>query len=285
MSGRKPARGLILKRTGVILSFFIILLFAVRADSRKDLLPAGAPAPVTEADRLYAAAVETAAGGDLPRAREGLEKIIRGYPGFSRMAEVRAHWEEAVWKMIHSDAPSPESMVYTVAPGDTLGKIARANGTLVELIKIRNRLKSDKIRVNQKLSIFVKTLTVHVDKTANRLFVKLDGETIRSYPVSTGKPETPTPEGEFVIKDRLTDPTWFWQGRVFASGDPENELGTRWLGFDKPSYGIHGTIYPEKIGQPVSSGCVRMRNQDVEELYNVLPSGTKVIISGGGASR
>jgi hypothetical protein len=284
MSARKPARGFIRKITGLIIFSFFVVFFAVTADSRKDVLPDGATGVVLEADRLYAAAVEAAAGGDLPLARENFEKIMRGHPRFSRMAEARSQWGEVVWKMIHSGDPGPESMVYTVAPGDTLGKIARAHGTLVELIKIRNRLKSDKIRVNQKLSIFVKPLTVRVDKAANRLFVELDGKVIRSYSVSTGKPETPTPEGEFVIRDRLTEPTWFWQGKVFAPGDPENELGTRWLGFDKPSYGIHGTIYPEKIGRSVSSGCVRMRNQDVEELYNVLPSGTKVTISGG-ASR
>jgi lipoprotein-anchoring transpeptidase ErfK/SrfK len=65
---------------------------------------------------------------------------------------------------------------------------------------------------------------------------------------------------------------------VVPPRSPENFLGTRWLGFNIPKYGIHGTIYPELIGQSVSGGCVRMRNEDVEELYAIIPVGTKVVI-------
>ena len=55
-------------------------------------------------------------------------------------------------------------------------------------------------------------------------------------------------------------------------------LGSRWLGFNMPGYGIHGTIEPETIGKQVTAGCVRMRNSDVEELYDILPLGTEVSI-------
>ena len=50
------------------------------------------------------------------------------------------------------------------------------------------------------------------------------------------------------------------------------------MGFDMEGYGIHGTIHPDQIGQPVSAGCVRMLNTDVEELYDLIPEGTKVSI-------
>ena len=65
---------------------------------------------------------------------------------------------------------------------------------------------------------------------------------------------------------------------MIESGSPENSLGTRWLGFDKKGYGIHGTVEPETIGQQVSQGCVRMLNEDVEELYDLLPRGTRVTV-------
>ena len=59
---------------------------------------------------------------------------------------------------------------------------------------------------------------------------------------------------------------------------PENILGTRWLGFDKKGYGIHGSVDPSAIGQYVTAGCVRMTNADVEELYAILPVGAEVTI-------
>ncbi|MBM3248214.1 MAG: L,D-transpeptidase, partial [Candidatus Omnitrophica bacterium] len=55
-------------------------------------------------------------------------------------------------------------------------------------------------------------------------------------------------------------------------------LGTRWMGFDIPEYGIHGTTEPESIGKQATKGCVRMINKDVEELYSILPVGTEVTI-------
>ncbi|MCX5679981.1 MAG: L,D-transpeptidase [Candidatus Omnitrophica bacterium] len=56
-------------------------------------------------------------------------------------------------------------------------------------------------------------------------------------------------------------------------------LGSRWLGISKPSYGIHGTTQPESIGQSVTEGCVRMRNEEVKELYILVPEGTEVVIT------
>ena len=64
---------------------------------------------------------------------------------------------------------------------------------------------------------------------------------------------------------------------TIPGGDPRNELGSRWIGF-KPSYGVHGTIFPESIGKAESHGCVRMNNKDVEELYGLVVVGTPVKI-------
>ena len=47
---------------------------------------------------------------------------------------------------------------------------------------------------------------------------------------------------------------------------------------DFPGYGIHGTVEPESIGKQVTAGCVRMRNEEVEQLYMLIPTGTQVKI-------
>jgi len=75
-------------------------------------------------------------------------------------------------------------------------------------------------------------------------------------------------------------PVWWHPetGERIPYGDPRHRIGTHWLGWDRKGFGIHGTDEPEKIGQPVSLGCVRLRNEDVAELYLLLPIGTKVAV-------
>lgn len=65
-------------------------------------------------------------------------------------------------------------------------------------------------------------------------------------------------------------------------GHPDNPLGSHWLelqrGGKKTSYGIHGTNDPDGVGSEVSLGCIRMRNEDVGELFRLLPQGAQVIL-------
>jgi len=103
---------------------------------------------------------------------------------------------------------------------------------------------------------------------------------IRVYAVATGKLSTPSPEGEFRVVNRVAHPTWFSPRGVVKPG-PANPLGTRWMGLSAAGYGIHGTNAPDSIGKYASHGCIRMRNRDVEELFELVPVGTPVELVGG----
>lgn len=94
------------------------------------------------------------------------------------------------------------------------------------------------------------------------------GEILKSYVVATGKSDTPTPLGTFKIIEKAK-----WGGG----------FGSRWLGLDTPwgKYGIHGTNKPNSIGLNASAGCVRMRNKDVEELFDIVDYNTTVTIING----
>jgi lipoprotein-anchoring transpeptidase ErfK/SrfK len=59
---------------------------------------------------------------------------------------------------------------------------------------------------------------------------------------------------------------------------PSNPLGTRWLGLSVKGFGIHGTNVPQSIGKNASHGCIRMRNSDVEELFELVQVGDAVEI-------
>lgn len=169
------------------------------------------------------------------------------------------------------------SVVYEVKPGDHLTSISKKFNVTGDLVRLVNKLPSDRLMPGMKLKIPTYKFSVVVDKSQNTLILKGDEQVLKAYSVSTGANNS-TPVGVFKIKDKLVNPTWYKAGTAVPYGSPKNILGTRWMGISKPSYGIHGTTEPEKIGQQVTAGCVRMKNEDVEELYNFLPVGTEVTI-------
>lgn len=214
---------------------------------------------------------------DLFKAKEIYQSIILEYPNYEHIESIQQELEDVNIEIICSNIPAPNTVSHQVQSGETLGAIAQKYGTTVDLIKISNNLKSDVIRAGQKLRIWKGHFDIFVDKSQNILILKDTDEVVKVYRVSTGENNS-TPVGQFKIINKLIDPVWFNKGIVVPPESPQNVLGSRWLGFDVPGYGIHGTIEPETIGNQVTAGCVRMRNQDVEELYSLVPTGTQVVI-------
>jgi lipoprotein-anchoring transpeptidase ErfK/SrfK len=101
------------------------------------------------------------------------------------------------------------------------------------------------------------------------------GRVLRIFPTAVGAPKSPSPAGAFKIVERIPDPTWYTKGRIVPPGK-SNPLGTRWLGLSVKGYGIHGTNNPASIGHNASHGCIRMRNHDVEQLFEMVSVGDAV---------
>jgi lipoprotein-anchoring transpeptidase ErfK/SrfK len=110
-----------------------------------------------------------------------------------------------------------------------------------------------------------------------KLVLLEDGEVRKVYDVAVGARVSPSPVGQFKIINRIVKPSYYGTGKVVLPGK-NNPLGTRWLGLNKPSYGIHGTNAPKSIGKAASHGCIRMRNRDVEELFELVRPGDAVEI-------
>jgi len=124
--------------------------------------------------------------------------------------------------------------------------------------------------VNGKFSIIV-------DKSLNTLILKLNDGLFKLYKVGTGKNNS-TPIGNFKITSKIKKPVWHYKGKVIPFGNPDNLLGTRWLGINVEGYGIHGTWEPDSVGKQSSQGCIRLRNEEVEELFTIVPIGASVTI-------
>lgn len=116
---------------------------------------------------------------------------------------------------------------------------------------------------------------------AGRSLALYDGNTkVRLYPIAIGKPSTPTPVGYYKISSKDKNPTWTDPSNPKNSipSGPSNPLGYRWMQL-YGNYGIHGTNNPKSIGKYVSNGCIRMWEENVEELFELVEIGTPVEIN------
>jgi lipoprotein-anchoring transpeptidase ErfK/SrfK len=148
--------------------------------------------------------------------------------------------------------------------------------------------------------------TIVVDPRARYLYsVQGDGTAVR-YGVGVGRTGFSW-SGSAVIKNKQEWPDWYPPKEMFErqpglmeqmgeldsgpgmAGGPGNPLGARalylWQGNKDTLYRIHGTFEPWTIGTNVSSGCIRMINQDAVDLYNRTPVGTKVVVLGSSGTR
>jgi len=242
--------------------------------------PAGKPGEAAElADGPWAEAQAAAAAGQWGVARTRAFAALES----ARDPSLRRRIEDLLGRvhiaLAFSPAPMEEKIDYTIRPGDTLAGIAKAHGCTVQLLARGNGIKGDVIRPGDRLRILTGRFAVAVDKSDNELVVTLNDRFFKRYRVGTGKYER-TPVGQFRITERIPQPTWWHpDGRVIPYGDKENVLGTHWLSLDVPGYGIHGTWEPQTIGRQESAGCIRLLNEDIEELFVLLPSGTPVTVA------
>jgi lipoprotein-anchoring transpeptidase ErfK/SrfK len=132
--------------------------------------------------------------------------------------------------------------------------------------------------------------TLVVNREAFKLTVFKNLKAVKSYSVAIGAIGRDTPEGLYHIQNKAVNPAWTkpysdWvakdeQGKVVPGGTAENPLKARWLGIFNGA-GIHGVDPSEygTIGHAASHGCVRMRIEDVEDLYPRVPVGAPIFIA------
>lgn len=210
-------------------------------------------------------------------AQKQARSIISSVPSESARHEIFKILCDARFHLLFSKKQTDTSERYIVQPGDSLGKISKKYSTTIELLRKTNKIKKSVVWSGMKLKVEKVPFSLEVSIPRNTLWLKQGKHYVKKYRVSTGEKGN-TPVGEFKIANKVINPTWYYEKEIIPPGDPKNGLGTRWLGFDLKGYGIHGTIEPEKIGKPASLGCVRMRNEDVEELFDLIPIGTPITI-------
>lgn len=129
-------------------------------------------------------------------------------------------------------------------------------------------------------AIAARNVRLIIDLSQRRLTVYRGDEEVTHYPVAIGQDDWATPIGQFSVTDMREDPIWQHPITKQAVGPgAANPLGSRWVGFwsdGQYHIGIHGTNAESLIGGAVSHGCVRMRNADIEDVFNRISLSTPI---------
>lgn len=186
--------------------------------------------------------------------------------------------------------------VYNVKPRDVLQKIAAENDVTWELLCRLNGLSDPrKLRAGQAIKLVKGPVNALISKKdfTLELYIGTPGEAgsvyLTSFPVGLGKDDS-TPKGTWMVEphNKLKNPAYYGpRGEgVIAADDPKNPLGEYWIGLSgidghaagKKSYGIHGTIDPSSIGKMESMGCIRLKNEDAAQVYEMLVEGKSTVV-------
>ena len=129
--------------------------------------------------------------------------------------------------------------------------------------------------------------TIVVDTAGRQLYLIQDSGSALRYGIGVGRAGFQW-KGTHKITAKKENPAWTAPPEMIArqkdvprqmkGGDPENPLGNRAMYLGSTLYRIHGSNDPDSVGEAESSGCFRMRNEDIADLYNRVPVGTTVVV-------
>lgn len=231
--------------------------------------------------------------GQMITARQELNRMLAVSRNASEQAELRRHLKTMADETVFSRrqiSDDPLFEAYAIQPGEYLINIGKQFDVPHEALMLINGIEDPtRIQAGQIIKVPRGPFNAKIERGKFRLDVYLRDLYLRSYPVGLGTDQG-TPLGEWVVKERLPNPTYYPpasapQKAIIPPNDPTNPLGEHWIGLEgvegealgRVGYGIHGTIEPEKIGQAVSLGCIRMHNQDVAFLYKLMMPGSSKV--------
>ena len=242
--------------------------------------PDGAGADVA---RLGLVRIQMANVGVAPQIREELESLIHLFPDSDIREDVEYVLGQCNIAMLYSPIPMGDDEIYSIRSGDTLSALGRKNNVSADFLMRVNAIPdARRLSIGKRIKIPKVDFSIEVDKTNNTLTLFNHGHFFKRYRVRTGAVDYMTPVGEYKVQSRKKNPQWTDPKtlKTYRGGHPENELGSRWIGFQEPGLGLHGTIHPETLGAYASNGCVGMLMQDIEELFDLVRVGTPLKITG-----
>ncbi len=185
-------------------------------------------------------------------------------------------------KTVYPDDPLCDS--YLVESGDRLERIGRNNDVPYQLLmKVNSIRKASTLQAGIRIKIVNGPFHAVVNRSAFTLNLYLKDTYIKTYDVGLGRPGKETPTGLWLVGERLARPPYTDPDTrdVIMPQDPEYPIGSYFIklkgisgeAVGQTGFALHGTNKPLEIGINTSSGCVRLRNQEIEEVYMLLAEG------------
>lgn len=166
---------------------------------------------------------------------------------------------------------------YEVQPGDSLDRIAERYQVSWQLLaKINGMSDPSQLQPGSQLKVVQGPFSAYVELAKYRLTLWLNGRYAGRFSIGVGRDQAAA-EGEFTVVNKLENPGFQAADATFDANDPNNPLGERWIDLGS-AMGIHGTNDLSAIGRDQARGCISLAPTDVEDVYDTLVAGSRVMI-------
>ncbi len=167
---------------------------------------------------------------------------------------------------------------YEVQPGERLESIGEKYQVPWQLLaKINGIADPAALQPGERLKVVRGPFEAVISLDRRELVLRTaDGLYAGRFPIGLGA-ENPPQEGSFAVSDKVENPVYYGREKSIAAEDPANPLGERWIGLGR-QMAIHGTNDPQVVGRADLPGWISLREQDVEEVYDILSLGSRVTI-------
>ncbi len=227
-------------------------------------------------------------------ARDKLNKMLSTPMSKQQLALVKKQISEISNTWLFSRTVFPEDTLcgnYKVKLADRFAVLGKKFKVPYETLMRINKISNPKaLRAGDTIKIINGPFHCKIYRSTFTMDLYLQDTFIRTFSVGLGKPGMETPTGSWVVKTggKLISPTWTdpATGKTYEAKNPNYPLGARWIGLegikgaakDRTGFALHGTKNAEQIGTAGSQGCIRLYNNDVILLYDLLMPGVSQVI-------
>ena len=277
----------------------VLMPVEARPELKIDLIkytPQAASGSSPEVDDLITEAIAliSAKPGRIIDARDRLNEAMSMPMNEQQRAFVKKQLSELADKWLFSGAVFEQDKLcgsYKVELGDKLKTIGRRFKVPYEvLMKINNITRPKALRAGETIKVINGPFHARIYRSAFTMDLYLQDTFVRSFPVVLGRPGMETPTGYWVVRPdgKLISPTWTdtYTGKTYEAQDPDYPLGSRWIGLEgvegsakgRTGFAIHGTTAQEELGTARSRGCIRLYDENVILVYDLLVQGLSHLV-------
>jgi len=231
-------------------------------------------------------------GPQVIEARDKLNEMLSTTISEEQLSSVKRQLSALSEKWLFGRAVFPDDKLcgrYQVESGDSLEALGRRFKVPYRIIMRINSISDPTaLRAGETIKIVKGPFRCKVYRSNFKMDLYLQDTFVRSFVVGLGKPGRETPTGLWRVKGKLLSPTWTDPdtGKTYESGDPDYPLGARWIALEgldgdakgRTGFAIHGTKNPEQLGTAGSRGCIRLYNEDVKLVYDLLRAGVSEVV-------